>query len=156
MRQSLGCNFDGFRLFKKMLHTIPFTKDEINLVTDGFYNGKKADLTGQLFQDLILQNKNVYYWRINPETGEIEYRKIVDFGFDGENYYTKEYITDSDGDYDFDSEEIIKTLTFDDNGNYSETNGTHTISTLFELYQAMGGINSLEYTGNELTDSELS
>lgn len=159
MRQSLGCDFDGFRLFKKMLHTIPFAENgiaEVNLVSDGFYNGRKADLTGQLFQDLILQNKNVYYWKINPQTGEIEYRKIVDFGFDGENYYTKEYITDSDGDYDYDSEEETTVWRFDDNGNYSETNGTHTISTLFELYQAMGGINSLEYTGNELADSELS
>ena len=153
MRDSINCMYDTYSLFKKMTNAIRFGLNEINLVNDAI-NGELDDL--DFSKAIVGEDRKAYYWKLNDK-GIKEYRRIIglEFNEQDQTYYTRELQCDISGEQLEGTSLILEPQLFDDFGEKSN-NGTHTISSLFELYQALGGLNSLEHDGKIYVDSELS
>lgn len=156
MRASLNSDYPLFNLFKQMTN-MQWYEDgkwtnsqgiEINLV-----NIKGFDERHVVGFDKILGGHRLIY-----ETDRIgHYREITGFGRDEKGYYTIEVDSNSFN-VQLTDKKIKVYHFFDANSEHIKLEGddikvpenTHTINSLFELYQSMGGI----YAGEFLVDSQ--
>lgn len=156
MRASLNSDYSLFNLFKQMTN-MQWYEDgkwtnsqgiEINLV-----NIKGFDERYGVGFDKILGGHRLIY-----ETDRIgHYREITGFGRDEKGYYTIEVDSNSFN-VQLTGKKIKVYHFFDANSEHIKLEGddikvpenTHTINSLFELYQSMGGI----YAGEFLVDSQ--
>lgn len=141
MLETKGSKASLYNLFKKM-HSEHWEDNEINLTHNIFNNTEKSDIntnydTEHLFQQYILEGKKLYYKNALDQIVQIQ-----GFGKDDKGYFTKESINGS----------TFKVYHyFDDDSNHYTTyqNGLHNISSLFELFTAMGGIYCVDSQGNQ-------
>ena len=166
MRTSLNSNISLYNLFKQMTNvqwstinpdgTVTWNNSrnaEFNLVdTKGFRKNQFDKIN--FFTD-ILANKPLFY----EENGK--HYQILDFGRDEKGYYTIEAEVNPLGDRR-DSEHDIKVYhAFNENSEHFKfrdaepTEGLHTINSLFELFNAMGGIYSEELVEDEEGKKQL-
>lgn len=172
MRTSLNSNISLYNLFKQMTNmqwSEDIRDEQGNIIGKKWNNSRNAqfnlvDTKGfrrnqfdkiNFFSD-ILVNKPLFY-----EENDKHYQ-ILDFGMDENGYYTIEAEVNPFGDRK-DSEHDIKVYhVFDSQSNhlkFRDTNPTrediHTINSLFELFNAMGGIYSEELVENDQGDKQL-
>lgn len=167
MRTSLNSNISLYNLFKQMTNmqwstvnpdgTVTWNNSrnaEFNLIdTKGFRKNQFDKIN--FFSD-ILANKPLFY----EEDGK--HYQILDFGRDENGYYTIEAEVNPLGDRR-DSEHDIKVYhAFDEQSNHRKFRdviptgeGFHTINSLFELFNAMGGIYSEELVEDEEGKKQL-
>ena len=149
MRQSENSDVKLYDLFWKM--TKQYWGDEITDITRmaAHKNSGKID-----FNSDILQGNSLYY-----KIGNQSY-KIEDFGKDDIGYYTIESAVTSDGEPDLDQEEnlsVKKYHFFNGRSHYKIREGEqipencNTISSLYELHAALGGI----YSQSLMDDEQL-
>ena len=174
MQQSLDSDLNLYHLFKKMTHlrwhrpdgTISqdlFSKEVNNIdLTNVSYTNTKFN-----FQRDILKGSHLFY-----QEG-FETREIVGFGKeligDKEVYYTEEYPSRLiiEKIHHTTDQPIRVYQLFDENGtahkvtkeeleSLGDLSAYHTIDSLFELHQALGGIYSVDHQGNQFVQSETS
>lgn len=166
MRTSLNSNISLYNLFKQMTNqqwstvnldgTVTWNNSrnaEFDLVdTKGF---KKNQFDKINFFTDILANKPLFY----EENGK--HYQILDFGRDENGYYTIEAEVNPLGDRR-DSEHDIKVYhAFNENSEHFKfrdtvpAQGLHTINSLYELFNAMGGIYSEELVEDEEGKKQL-
>lgn len=160
MQESLGSDLNLYNLWKKMTHLRWHTDtgevnqkwfsrqlEDIDLLSKGY----KTNLGFDLQRD-ILQGQKLFYQEGN------QIREIVGFGAEIINnkkiYYTEELPVSSQGDRLSSTPTKIYQL-FDSNGNAQkltqeqlatlDITNLHTIDSLYELHQTMGGIYSVEF-----------
>lgn len=116
---------------------IKFDHNEIDLF--------RNDVTGipNNFKTHILQGIRLYYNEFDVETGQDKYYEICDFRWNPaiNQYETIEFECTRRGVIKNIEKPIIK---------------SHNITSAYDLYEAMGGINSLEYADGLLVPSENS
>lgn len=166
MRTSLNSNISLYNLFKQMTNIQWSTVNpdgtttwnnsrnaEFNLIdTKGFRKNQFDKIN--FFTDIIA-NKPLFY----EENGK--HYQILDFGMDEKGYYTIEAEVNLLGDRR-DSEHDIKVYhAFNENSEHFKfrdaepTAGLHTINSLYELFNAMGGIYSEELVEDEEGKKQL-
>lgn len=167
MRTSLNSNISLYNLFKQMTNRQWYTTNpdgtvtwnnsrnaEFNLVdTKGFRKNQFDKIN--FFTD-ILAKKPLFY----EENGN--HYQVIDFGRDEHGYYTLEAAVNSLGSR-IDSQHDIKVYhVFDKDSNHLKFRdsipvgeGLHTINSLFELFNAMGGIYSEELVEDEEGNKDL-
>lgn len=166
MRTSLNSNISLYNLFKQMTNvqwsttnpdgTVTWNNSrnaEFNLIdTKGFRKNQFDKIN--FFTD-ILANKPLFY----EENGK--HYQILDFGRDEKGYYTIEAEVNPLGDRR-DSEHDIKVYhAFNESSEHFKfrdadpTEGLHTINSLYELFNAMGGIYSEELVEDEEGKKQL-
>lgn len=166
MRTSLNSNISLYNLFKQMTNqqwstvgpdgTITWNNSrnaEFDLIeTKGFRKNQFDKIN--FFTD-ILANKPLFY----EENGK--HYQILDFGRDENGYYTIEAEVNPLGDRR-DSEHDIKVYhAFDENSEHFKfrdtvpAQGLHTINSLYELFNTMGGIYSEELVEDEEGKKQL-
>ena len=149
MRQSENSDVKLYDVFWKM--TKEYWGDEVtNIMRMAAHkNSGKVD-----FNSDILQGNSLYY-----KVGNQSY-KIEDFGKDDVGYYTIESAVTSDGEPDLDQESnlgVKKYHFFNGRSHYKVLEGEqipencHTISSLYELHSALGGI----YSQSLMNDEQL-
>ena len=112
------------------------------------------------FQDDILDGKPLYYRDYAPD-GSIVYKQIVGFGGNStDGYYTIESYVDEYGDVDVtmpQNEQVYHWFNSNSDHHTTKQEGDHTINSLYELWQSLGGVYSQELGENGvMTASESS
>lgn len=178
MRTSLNSTISLYNLFKQMtnMQWSEDIRDEqgnvigkkwnnsrnaaIDLVTTkglkrNQYDNIASERDYSVFTSTILAGKPLFY----EENGK--HYQILNFGKDENGYYTMEAGVNSLGSR-FDSEHDIKVYhAFDENSEHFKfrdtvpTQGLHTINSLYELFNAMGGIYSEELVEDEEGKKQL-
>lgn len=156
MRTSLNSDIKLYDLFKQMTNLQWTTVGEDGQVTWNNDKGVPFDLVNSkgykkngftkidFYQD-ILAGRELFY----EENGS--YYRIVDFGLDEFGYYTKEFAVNISGDRVSSGDPVKVYHRFDADSNHlkfrgisPKVKGTHNINSLFELFNVLGGIYSME------------
>lgn len=140
----------------------------VDLLESGYKSNRNCSLN---FAEDILEGRSLFY----NDKGTT--KAITNFGRDGQDYYTVEQVVTSNGQANKYSTETIVYHYFDNEGNHItrlqpienkfeqviRPDGTiemvekyHTIDSIYELWTAMGGLESLELVDGTLQDSEAS
>lgn len=138
MRKSLGSDISLYKLFQKMNN----------------FDISDIDLTNTMFNTTFseyLQNEPLYY-----EFGDQNFQ-IVDFGKEGDTYYTIENEVSSDGTIIRDNIKVYHYFAGNNHIRSTELKqNSDTISNLWQLQAALGGIFSKSLVGDNLQYSEAS
>lgn len=164
MRMSMNSKVPLIRMFKKMMD-IQWDFD-IDLTHPGKIGKKSKKLRNDFnFFKEVLMGNSLYYKTYNSE-GQVIYKQILDFKRDENgNYYTVEVEVDSQGsilDYAEDGNPLTQNIYHFYDNEYHQTlnsvpeTGQHTINSLYELWLALGGVNSQSLDHNNLVNSESS
>lgn len=172
MLLSMNSKVPLIRMYKKMTN-LPWatldqkgfpikwnTPEPIELGKGVTFGGINRSYKTLKFQDDILDGRPLYY-RDYDVDGSIIYKQIVGFGGDSTNgYYTIESYVDEYGDIDVtkpQNEKIYHWFNADSAHHNIRQEGDHTINSLYELWQSLGGVYSQELGKNDtMTDSESS
>ena len=112
------------------------------------------------FQDDILDGRPLYY-RDYAQDGSTIYKQIVGFGGNStDGYYTIESYVDEYGDVDVimpQNQRVYHWFNSNSDHHTTKQEGDHTINSLYELWQSLGGVYSQELgDGETMTASESS
>ena len=112
------------------------------------------------FQDDILDGRPLYY-RDYALDGSVIYKQIVGFGGNStDGYYTIESYVDEYGDVDVtmpQNQQVYHWFNSNSDHHTTKQEGDHTINSLYELWQSLGGVYSQELgAGGTMTASESS
>lgn len=172
MLLSMNSKVPLIRMFKKMNNLqwsvlddngIPVkwnTSSPIQLGKGIKFGGINRSYTTLKFQDDILDGRSLYYRDYNSN-GTVVYKQIVGFGGNAtDGYYTIESYVDEYGDVDVtmpQNEKVYHWFNANSIHHLTKQNGDHTINSLYELWQSLGGVYSQELNENGMmTDSESS
>ena len=151
MRQSENSSIRLYDMFRKMTDAYHWDETQISDVTNMAYHKGNTKLD---FNQDILQGNQLYYKFGN------QHRRIENFGKDSTGYYTEETVVTEDGRLDMSVPKIKYYHFFDGKNHYRIQKGQpilgHTISSIFELHAALGGIYSESLIDGELHYSEIS
>ena len=148
MRQSENSSIKLYDMFRKMADVYHWTEDQIPDITNMAYHKNSTKLN---FAEDILQG-NALYYRIGNQS-----RRIEDFGKDNIGYYTEETVVTSEGKLNNEFPKIRYYHFFNGRNHYRIQQGeqipenSHSISSIFELHAALGGI----YSMSLMNDGEL-
>lgn len=165
MLMSMNSKVPLIRMYKKMTNLQWSNLDEngipikwntaypIELGKGVSFGGIKTSYRTLDFQNDILDGKALYYRDYAPD-GSIVYKQIIGFGGDSINgYYTIESYVDEYGYDDLTKPQKEKVYHwFNSNSDHHTTKqqGDHTINSLYELWQSLGGVYSQEIGDNEI------
>ncbi len=172
MLLSMNSTVPLIRMYKKMTNLpwstldangVPVkwnTSEPIELGKGITFGGINRSYKTLKFQDDILDGRPLYYRDYNAD-GSIIYKQIIGFGGDSTNgYYTIESYVDEYGDIDVtrpQNEQIYHWFDSQSNHHNTKQAGDHTINSLYELWQSLGGVYSQELgKDGTMIDSESS
>ena len=148
MRQSENSSIKLYDMFRKMTDVYHWDEAYIPDITNMAYHKNSTKLN---FAEDILQGNALYYKIGN------QFRRIEDFGKDEFGYYTDESIVTSDGKINNEFPKVRYYHFFNGRNHYKIQQGeqipenSHSISSIFELHAALGGI----YSMSLMNDGEL-
>ena len=148
MRQSENSSIKLYDMFRKMTDVYHWTEDQIPDLMNMAYHKNSTKLN---FAEDILQG-NALYYKIGNQS-----RRIEDFGKDQFGYYTEESVVTSEGKINNEFPKVRYYHFFNERNHYriqqgeQIPEGSHSISSIFELHAALGGI----YSMSLMNDGEL-
>lgn len=148
MRQSENSSIKLYDMFRKMTDVYHWTDEQIPDITNMAYHKNSTKLN---FAEDILQG-NALYYKIGNQS-----RRIEDFGKDEFGYYTEESVVTSEGKINNEFPKTKYYHFFNGRNHYRIQQGqqipenSHSISSIFELHAALGGI----YSMSLMNDGEL-
>ena len=172
MLLSMNSRVPLIRMYKKMTNMQWSTLDEngvpvqwntsvpIELGKGITFGGINRSYRTLKFQDDILDGRSLYYRDYAPD-GSVIYKQIVGFGGNStDGYYTIESYVDEYGDVDVtmpQNEQVYHWFNSNSDHHTTKQEGDHTINSLYELWQSLGGVYSQELgEGGTMTASESS
>lgn len=148
MRQSENSSIKLYDMFRKMADVYHWNEAQIPDITNMAYHKNSTKIN---FAEDILQGNALYY-----KIGD-QFKRIEDFGKDEFGYYTEESVVTPEGKINNEFSKVRYYHFFNGRNHYrvqqgeQKPNGSHSISSIFELHAALGGI----YSMSLMSDGEL-